>query len=136
MDTGCVACQNVPVTATEPEIETVPVTAACTAKVPVLVTAIVWPPEIPTVQVPDWVAATVPLTVTVPAIETGTVPEIPTVPDTTHGEVDCVTATAPATLTGCVACQKVPVTATEPVIVVDATVTAPEIGTGTLLVLP
>jgi hypothetical protein len=46
-----------------------------------------------------------------------------TVPEITHGDVDCVTATVPAIETGCVACQNVPVTATEPVIVVDARVT-------------
>jgi hypothetical protein len=58
-DTGCVACQNVPLTGW----------VAC-QKVPV--TAIVWAAEIPTVHVPLCVAAMVP--------DMGTVPEIDTVP--------------------------------------------------------
>jgi hypothetical protein len=125
------------------ETATVPVTWA--ANVPVLVTAIVWDAEMPTVHVPLCVTAMVPDTGTVPEMdtvpligcvswkkvpvtacvagkfETDTEPLTATVPSVAESIITCwgaVKLIAPEI--GCVAWKNVPVTATDPVIVVEA----------------
>src|ERR1019366_4540007 len=94
-DTGCVACQKVPDTATVPKVAESTITCCGAVK--------------ETAPLIGCVACqNVPVTGTVPCSWTFRKP----LPSRAAGS--CVL------LTGCVACQNVPVTATEPVIVVDA----------------